>query len=237
MIVPLSQAPYDTPLLFEQATDKQLAQRFSRLGIARGDVVKRLSEEAMTLSARVGTPKGEVVLAPGMASKVIVHHDDGHKTPVAEMQPGEEGHVEGLVCGTGLEQGLRILGIRENDRIILLRRLPPMDYVAIKNGARLTLTEGAAAKIWGTAQGREMQFAVAGKGVPFIISVLLGGARATGMLLRMGLAPGEELLLESVRPASSAGSGAMEHGVLQTQSGLRLHLRPEQEAGVLVVVS
>lgn len=239
MILPLSDAPFDTPLVFEQASESKLAKRLQRLGLARGDSLTRLSQEARACSVRVRTPVGEAVLAPGMAAKVIIHHDDGHKTPVSEMLPGEEGHVEGLVCGSGLEQGLAILGIRDNDRITLLRRLPPMDYVALKQGARLILNEGEAAKIWGQSQGREMQFAVAGKGAPFVVAELLGGMRATAQLTEKGIVQGVELQLESVRPASSAGggmAGTKNLGVIQTQSGLRLYLRPDHEAGVLVKV-
>ncbi len=234
MYLPLSQAPYDIPLVYAHVTEPQLAQRLKHLGIAKGDIITRMSEDAVICPVRVRTPKGEVVLASGMAMKIIAHHDDGHKTPVAEMQPGEEGHVEGVVCGTALEQGLGILGIRENDRITMLHRVPPMDYLAIKQGVRVCLTEGAAAKIWGMSQGREMQFAVARRNVPFTIITLLGGMRATAMLERRGFSPGVELLLESVRPASSSGYYAQNQTVLATHSGLRLYLRRDQEQNVMV---
>lgn len=234
MHLPLSQAPYDQPLVFGHVTEMQLSRRLQRLGISRGDVVTRMNEEARAFPVRVRTPKGEVVLAPGMASKIIVHHDDGHKTPVSEMLPGEEGHVEGLVCGSLLEYGLQILGLRENDRLRLLRHIPPMDYIALAEGVRLYLPESMAVKLWGTAKSQEMQFAVAGRGIPFNITALLGGARSTAILQRMGLVPGRLISLESVRPAPSTGLRGQDQNVLQTQSGLRLHLRPDQEEDVMV---
>lgn len=239
MILPLSDAPFDTPLTFEQASDSHLGRRLQHLGLARGDRLIRLSQEVLACSVRVHTPVGEAVLAPGMAAKVIVHHDNGNKTPIAEMQPGEEGHVEGLVCGSGLEQGLAVLGILENDRITMLRRLPPMDYLALKQGQRLLLTEGEAAKIWGRSQGQSMQFAVAGKGASFIVTRILGGRRAASQLKQKGIVQNVELQLESVRPAYNAGAdipGAKNLGIIQTQAGLRLYLRPDHEAGLLVQV-
>ncbi len=236
MPLPLSQAPYDQPLIFEHVTDTPLSRRLQRLGISRGDVVTRMSEEARAFPVRVRTPKGEIVLAPGMASKVIVHHDDGHKTPVSEMHPGEEGHVEGLVCDSALEYGLQILGLRENDRLRMLRHIPPMDYIALAEGARLFLPESLAVKLWGTARDQEMQFAVAGRGIPFLVTAHIGGARSTAILQRMRLVPGRLISLETVRPAPSAGRRSKDQNILQTHSGLRLHLRPDQEDGVMVEV-
>ena len=235
MSFPLSQAPYDTPLVVEQIRDEQLSRRFTRLGIAQGDVLTRMNEEAHISPVRVRTPKGEVVLASGMAAKVIIHHDDGHKTPAVEMHPGEEGHVEGLVCGSALERGLGILGIHENDRIGMLRRIPPMDYVALKDGStRTTLTEGMAAKVWGHVRGRETQFAMAGVGEAFTVTALLGGTRAKASLENLGVAPGVVLTLESVRPALGAGRAAKGQTVLRMASGLRLYLRFDLETCILV---
>lgn len=236
MTTPLSQAPHDVPLVLEAVSNAALAKRFERLGLSPGAVVTRTGDEAVAAPVRVSTPKGEAILASGMAAKVIVHHDDGHKTPVSEMRPGETGHVEGLVCGSTLECGLRLLGIRENDSIVMLRRVPPMDYTAIRSGARLTLPEGAAAKLWGESRGRETQFAMSGAGEPFVIKAFLGGPRATAALESMGLGPGVELTLESVRPAASEGRRAKDQTVLTTQSGLRLYLRKDMEASVLVRV-
>jgi Fe2+ transport system protein FeoA len=236
MHLPLSQAPYDQPLIFGHVGDMQLSRRLQRLGISRGDVIMRMNEETRAFPLRVRTPKGEVVLAPGMASKIIVHHDNGHKTPVSEMLPGEEGHVEGLVCCSLLEYGLQILGLRENARLGMLRHIPPMDYIALAEGVRLSLPESIAVKLWGTAKGQEMQFAVAGRGIPFNITAHLGGARSSAILQRMGLVPGRLISLESVRPAPSCGARSSEQNVLQTHSGLRLHLRPDQEAEVMVEV-
>ncbi len=236
MNLPLAHAPFDVPLIFAQVRGAALARRFARLGLTPGDLVTRLSEESRATPVRVRTHKGEALLAPGMAAKVIVHHDDGHKTSVIEMQPSEEGHVEGLVCGTSLERGLAVLGIRENDRITLLRRVPAMDYQALLAGGRLLLPVGEAAKLWGTIEGRELQFAMAGKGQPFGITELLGGHNANAQLERRGLVPGQTLVLEAVRPSASAGADPRQTTVLSTPSGLRLPLRPDMEAAVIVRV-
>jgi len=234
MIVPLSQAPSDTPLIFARVADEPLARHLRRLGLSEGDTVTRMGGEAHAAPVRVRAAKGEVLLAAGMAAKVIVHHDDDHKTPVAEMLTGEQGHVEGLVCGTGLAEGLAVLGIREGDRLEMVRRIPPMDFVVRTESGRIILTEGMAAKLWGLCRGNEMQFAVAGRGAPFKITALIGGRRAVSALERMGLLPGVSLTLESVRPAAQAGRGPGGQTVLQIQSGLRLYLRPDQEDLIMV---
>ncbi|MFW5838165.1 MAG: FeoA family protein [Desulfovibrionaceae bacterium] len=230
----IDKAPSETPLAIIGIKDPVLAERLGRLGVHVGDRVSRLAEEAMAGPVRVRGPKGEVVLAAGMAAKIIAHHDDRHKTPVLEMNPGEEGHVEGLVCGSAMEKGLEVLGIRENDRITMVRRIPPMSYQAVVDGRRVNLSEGAAAKIWVSMEGRDMQLAMAGTGKPLTVKLLIGGERALAMLESLGLAPGRTVTVERVAPARVAGVGGRDQIVLAAPSGLRFYLRPDQARAVLV---
>ncbi len=169
-----------------------------------------------------------------MASKVIVHHDDGHKTPLIEMQPGETGHVEGLVCGPSLARSLAVLGVEENARITMVRRLPPMEYQAIVDGRRVRLPEGAAAKLWGEMDDRLTQFVSSAKGKPFKILQLLGGDRARNHLEMMGLCPGVTILLERLTPAATVGRTGGDQTVIVAESGLRLYLRPDQAMRISV---
>lgn len=237
-MISLSQAPAETPLVLVGFESPLLAEKCGRLGVHVGDTIMRLDEEALPGPARIRSEAGEAVLAAGMAAKIIVLHDDGHATPILEMTPGEQGRVVGLICGSSLEQGLAVLGVRENDRIEFLRRLPPMEYharlTAPGKDQRLTLSEGAAAKIWGSIDGRELQFAVAGRGKAFVVKQLLGGARATALLEQNGVRPGRTIILENVSPAQSVGRMGLNQLILRAQSGLRLHLREDQAASVLV---
>lgn len=234
MLYTVDQAPRDTPMVLAEIKDEQLAERLARIGVYPGDETMRQDEEAVSGSVRVRGPKGEVVLGGGMAAKVIAHHDDGHKTPVIEMHPGEAGHVEGLICGSALAEGLAVLGIRENDPITMLRRVPPMTYLTLIGGKRVQLTEGIATKIWGEMDGRFMQFVTAGRNKPFCVQRLLAGRRASAMLARLDIAPGRAIILEGVTPAQTMGRGGRDQVVLAMKTGLRLYLRPDQAQSVLV---
>ncbi|MDY0163502.1 hypothetical protein [Desulfobotulus sp.] len=236
MLFTLDQAPLDTPLILSEVTDALLSDRLARMGVYPGDGLMRLDEEIHLGPVRVQGPKGDVVLAGGMAAKVIVHHDDGHKTPVLEMRPGETGHVEGLVCGSSLAHGLEILGIRENDNLRMLHRVPPMSYHALLESRMIHLTEGTAAKIWGEVDGSEMQFAITGRGKPFHVKKLLGGSRALAMLEGLSIAAGKILVLDSVTPAQSVGGGGRTPIVVAMKSGLRLYLRPDQAGRIQVIL-
>lgn len=235
MIMTVDQAPRDVLLLLAEIGDQNLEDRLARLGILPGDELTRLGEEAVLGSARVRGPLGEVVLAGGMAAKIIAHHDDGHKTPVIEMQPGETGHVEGLICGSALAEGLEAMGIRENDPIRMIRRVPPMSYLTRIGKQRVQLTEGVATKIWGEMDGQSMQFALAGRERPFHVRRLLGGERATTILRRLDIQPGNVLTLLEVTPAHCVGEGRRDQVVLAMESGLRLYLRPDQARSVHVL--
>jgi Fe2+ transport system protein FeoA len=237
MIVTVDQAPCDIPLLLTEINDPSLADRLARIGVLPGDELTRLHEEAVLGSARVLGPHGEVVLAGGMAAKIITHHDDGHKTPLIEMQPGEAGHVEGLICGSALAEGLEIMGIREGDPIRMIRRVPPMSYLALVEKRRVQLTEGAATKIWGRLDGQFVQFALAGRNRPFQVQSLLGGRRATAILHKLGILPGQILTLQEVTPAHCVGEGHRDQVVLVMESGLRLYLRLDQAKTVHVLPS
>jgi Fe2+ transport system protein FeoA len=235
MLLTIDQAPRDIPLVLVEIENQVLADRLSRIGILPGDDLYRLDNEAVLGSARVHGPHGEVVLSSGMAAKVIVHHDDGHKTPVIEMRPGETGHVEGLICGSALAGGLEVMGIRENDPIRMVRRVPPMSYLTQVEKRRVSLTEGAATKIWGQMDDMWMQFAMAGRNRPFQVGRLLGGQHSTVTLQQQAIFPGQTLVLLEVTPAHCFGDGHRNQVVLATESGMRLYLRPDHAKAVFVL--
>lgn len=237
MLYTVDQAPRDTPIILVEINDELLADRLARIGVYPGDEATRLDEEAVSGSVRVRGPMGEVVLGGGMAAKVIVHHDDGHKTPVVEMQPGETGHVEGLICGSAPADGLAVMGIRENDAIQMLRRVPPMTYLTLIGKKRVQLTEGIATKVWGEMEGRSMQFVMAGRNKPFHVQRLLAGRRASAMLGQLDIVPGRVITLEAVTPAQTMGQGGRDQVVLTMKTGLRLYLRPDQAQSVLVALA
>ncbi|NBC47582.1 MAG: ferrous iron transport protein A [Gammaproteobacteria bacterium] len=234
----LDQAPVGRSLRLLAVMHQVLGQRLERMGLYRGCLLRREDEEVVLQPVRVAGPAGEVTLSAGMAAKVVVHHDDGHKTPIIEMRPGEAGHIEGLTSGTGLEQGLATLGLYEDGRVQLLRTIPPMRYSA-RLGAhqRLHFTESVAAKLWGELQGRSIQFANARRDHPFTVTAILGGRTARQQVEALGIHPGSVLVLEHITPADAVSGESDEGGerlVVTSEDGLRLYLGKDQAATVIV---
>ncbi|NDV26099.1 FeoA family protein [Desulfovibrio sp. JC010] len=234
MSLTLDKAPVEKNLMLKAIGSDSLKARFERMGLHIGSELEIMSEDSVQHPVRVKGPQGEVLLAAGMASKIIVHHDDGHKTPVFEMNPGEKGHIEGLTAGSHLEKSLKILGISEGDNIELIRCLPPMSYKTVVDGKQTSLTEGMAAKIWGECDNVPCQLATCGRGRPFEVKNILGGPRAAKSISSIGIKPGATVVLETVEPARAVGMTPAARIIIMTKEGLRLHLRPDQAETMLV---
>ncbi len=234
MTMPLNKAPIEKLLLLKNITSDNLKNRLQHMGLHIGSELEVMSEDSVQHPVRVKGPQGEVLLAAGMASKIIVHHDDEHKTPVFEMHPGEKGHIEGLTAGSHLEKSLMILGIQEGDNIELIRCLPPMEYKTVVDGKPTRLTEGIAAKIWGDCDQKSCQLATCGKGRPFMVRNILGGPRAVKTITSYGIKPGSTIKLESVQPAKDIRMDNGERIIIRSKEGLRLHLRVDQAETILV---
>lgn len=234
MSLTLRNAPVEKSLMLKAVTSDSLKNRLERMGLHIGSELEVMSEDSVQHPVRVKGPQGEVLLAAGMASKVIVHHDDGHKTPVFEMNPGEQGHIEGLTAGSQLEKSLKILGLSEGDSVELIRCLPPMDYTAVVDGKQTVITEGMAAKVWGVCEKTSCQLATCGKGRPFEVKNILGGTRAAKAITATGIKKGAEISIESVEPAKDVRMGDAGRIIIMTKEGLRLHLRPDQAETMLV---
>ena len=232
---PLSEATMGEPLSIARMTDPDLAVRLGRMGLFEGSGITRLDREVLVQPVRVRGPLGETVLGGGMAMKIVVHLDDGRKMPLIEMTPGESGHVEGLTGGPDLSDTMGVLGLNANDRIVFVRRLPPMEYLTvIPGGGRLRLTEGMAAKIWGRLRERSMQFVSARAGEAFLVDKVLGGNHAARMLAARGIRPGISLVLESVAQAQSLQLDTHNPVIVTSHEGLRLFLTPADAQRILV---
>ena len=231
----LDQAPVNQALRLGPVLNGMLGERLRRLGLYPGCQLRRQDEEVRLQPVRVRGPRGEAILSSGMAAKVIVHHDDGHKTPILEMRLGEQGHIEGLTAGTGLEEALRTLGLTENDRITLLRKIPPMRYKALlEERTQLLFTESIAAKLWGELDGRQMQFANARKDHPFRVIAILGGEVTRAQIETLGIREGHRLSLQTVCPDEVVGELIADQIVVTSADGLRLYLRRDQAQLILV---
>jgi Fe2+ transport system protein FeoA len=235
MYKPLTDAAFGRPLIIQKVTDPDLALRLRRMGLFEGSGIVRLDQEVLVQPVRVQGTHAEVVLGGGMAMKIVAHLEDGRKLPLVEMQPGEVGHIEGLTGGSELTAALKILGLMPDDRVRLIRRLPPMEYVTvIAGGVRVRLTEGMAAKLWGRMGEREIQFVSARVGEPFEVNRILGGRGARSMLESQGIETGSVLTLEGVTQAQSLRAGVQNPLVINSREGLRLFLRQHEGERILV---
>lgn len=234
MSITLSGAPRNVMLSLISVDDDQLRLRLERIGVTSGTQITLMEEEARMQPVRIKGKKGEAVLSAGMAAKVVVHHDDDHKTPVFEMRPGEKGHIEGLTAGSSLERTLAILGFAEGDSLELVRCLPPMDYVTLIDGKRIRLVEGMASKIFGTVDGNSTQFVLVGRGKSFMVTDILGGRKAAATIANVGIAVGVEIMLERVEQAQSAPTRCCSNFLVQTAEGLRFFLKKDQADSVVV---
>ena len=225
MYLTLTNAPFEKPLLLDRVVDSSLALRLRHMGIFEGTELIRLKEDVKLQPVRVRGPKGDAVIGGGMSSKIVVHLDDGRKFPLAEMKPDETGHIEGLTGGSALSAALKVLGFENNERVTLIRKLPPMEYVVfIEKKGRIRLTESMASKIWGESEGETLQFNYARKGKRFFVKLILGGQNARSMLSSRGIEPEIVLVLEGITPARTLHMGKRNPVIISTKDGLRLFL-------------
>ena len=222
----LTNAPFEKSLLLVKVADPSLALRLRNMGIFEGMKLIRVKEDVKFQPIRVEGSKGDVVIGGGMSSKIIVRLDDGRKFFLSEMKPDQAGHIEGLTGGIGLSSALKILGLENNERIRLIRKLPSMEYIALmEKKGRIRLTESMAAKIWGEMDKKEFQFNFAQKGKKFLVKSILGGQNAREMIRSRGIEAGNVLVLEGVKPARNLYMSKHNPIVVSTKDGLRLFLK------------
>lgn len=230
----LADAPCGVSLTIVRVADRELASRLASMGLGDGSVVTRLDEEVALHTVRVRGPNGEVVLGGGMGGKVVAHLPDGRMIPLTEMVPGETAHIEAVTAGEELTDALAVLGLKNEDEITLVRRLPPMEYITLADGRRIRLAEGMAAKILGEMSGVGCQFANARAGADFTVTRILGGKRARRAISSLGIAKGSVLRLEAVERAPDYRMSRGERFVVSSREGLRLFLRRDQADVVIV---
>ncbi len=219
-------------------SDSKLEENLNRIGLSSGSTfVKFPKEETGYQSVRVQGEKTNVVLGGGMSAKIIVTRADGSKTPLSEMNSKEEGRIEALSGGPKLHETLETLGLKIGDRIKFLRKLPPMEYVAVLDKKRhLHLQEGIASKIWGVTENRETQFTSARVLKEFKVSKLLGGTRAQRYLTNLGIKQGTSLILIGIEEGKRIGYGPKGHLAIETKDGFHIYLGPVEADSIYVDV-
>ncbi len=236
MTIALNDAPVNTELTLLQVSSASLAAWLQRLGLFVGSTLMRHNEEMIYHPVRVTALHGDVVVPAGLASKVLVHLDEGDRLPLVEMTRGTTGHIETMTCGMGCVQALSKLGLKEEVKVTCVRQLPHMDYLTIiDRRARTRITEGEAAHIWGRVEGEKpTQFYFTRQGQPFEVLDVIGGQRAKKHLNTHGITPGKELILETIEQANELHKPSRRAVIITSPGGLRLYLDESQARQVVV---
>lgn len=239
MTIPLNKAPFNTPLKLAEVMDFNLLQKFQHLGLYENDVITKLDEDILLRPVKIKGPKGMVILGAGMSSKIVAHLDDGPKIPIAELKNGQSAHIEGVTGGTALAKSMKILGLKNDDEITVIRTIPPMEYtLTVNSQTRVKISEVLAAKIWGcTSDGRDMQFSSSGKGKDFRVKQILGGKKSPAMIFTYGgIETGAVLCLENVKPMETLAMSPVgrQSVIIYKNDGLRLIIEKKQCGLILV---
>lgn len=231
----LTAAPVGVPLVITRIAEQGFAARLSRLGLYEGISLTRLDDSVAIGPAKINGPTGEITLSGWLAAKIVVHLDDNCRLPLLECVPGDSGHVEGITGHQDIEEILAALGVKENDRITFLRRLPPMLYRAVVDGKeRVQINEGMAAKILGDTPSGTAQFCSVGVGERFTVRQILAGAHASESLESLGIRPGVRLELTQVAAGQVVTFSQKTPIVCTTREGLRLYFQDKDAAKILV---
>ncbi|CAI3219955.1 ferrous iron transport protein A [Desulfovibrio legallii] len=235
MLTTLAAAPVGMPLVIERIVGPEFAARLQRLGLYEGVSLTRLDDSVAVGPAKIRGPHGEVTLGGGMAARVVIHLDNDRRQPLLECSPGDSGHVEGITGHRGVEETLATLGIKEDDRITFLRRLPPMLYkTVVDDTTTIQINEGLAAKIFGDTPLGPAQFCSVGVGEEFTVRKILGGAHAGESLELSGVRVGSRLNLVQVSAAQVMSFAHHTPVVCSTRDGLRLYFHAKDAEGIHV---
>ncbi len=182
-----------------------LKKQLQKLGVDIGTHLMPLEhiEKTLPVRMRLVGQKKDILISPDMTIHMVVHSSDDKKTSLAEIPVGSSAHLEGLTGGDeNLAQDLEKLGICAGvTDFKILRRLPPMSYLASnEQGKRFNLTEAMASKILGEMENETIQFSMAGRGRKFKVRTLLGSSKNQAELTSLGVNIGGHLLLDHVEP-------------------------------------
>jgi len=234
----LTAAPVGAQLVVCRISGRGFSARMARLGLYEGVAMTRLDDSVVIGPARLSGPAGEITLSGWLAGRVVIHLDDDRRLPLLECLPGDSGHVEGITGHQEIEENLAMLGVRENDRVTFVRRLPPMLYKALLNGKdRIQINEGLAAKIIGDTPSGVAQFCSVGVGEAFTVSRILAGAHASDSLSLLGVRPGCQLKLIQVSAGQVVSLSHKAPVVCTTKDGLRLYFKEKDADKIIVTIS
>lgn len=241
MLTKLVNAPKGVSLSISDIAGEDFAARMARLGLYKGARLMRLDESVTMGPIKVQGSLGNAVLSGWLAGQVVIHLEDGRRIPLPECSPGDSGHVEGITGQDVVEESLRELGIAEHDRIVFLRRIPPMNYAFHVTGEdwqgsrqRFRMNEFLAAHVLGTTEEGPAQFSSVGMGENFTVRRILPGEGAEAALASMNVVPGAQIVLESVSISHDMHFTHHAPVACVTKEGLRLYMTEADAQRIIV---
>ncbi|PHR27245.1 MAG: hypothetical protein COA36_09665 [Desulfotalea sp.] len=234
----LIDAPVNAELKIVKVVSVDLTTWLNHLGLFVGSQITRHDDEINFHPVRIRGEAGDVVVPSGLGIKTVVHLENGERKPLTEMNKKDIGHLETIAGGRGCEVALTRLGLKIDSEITFLRALPHMDYIVVINqNQRTRISEGEAARIWGSCEGEPpCQFYFAKRGKTFTITEILGGRGVCEHLATHGISLGESMVLEGIEQAQEAHAPSEKKITVSSKTGLRLYLNLRQ-AGQIVVKS
>lgn len=222
----------------KQIQGNRLTRLLEDLGILHGTVITNIEvkgDKDTAPAIRVVTKERKGVLGGGMSLKIWVDYQ-GSVITLASLPPNATGVVKELSGGQFMVDAVSLLGIREGEEVTFLHRLPPMDYVVRVDGRRIRVGEGAAAKVWGTKEGRLVQLTALGHGRSLVVDKIAGGMTSVEHLEKLGVRPETKILVEGVEPRQSIGIGRTRVVLIQNPDGMELWLGEREASNITGVM-
>lgn len=221
-----------------QIQGNRLSRRLEDLGILSGTVITKIKvkgDKDTAPAIRVVTKERKGVLGGGMSLKIWVDYQ-GSIITLTSLPPNATGVVKELSGGQFMVDAVGLLGIREGEEVTFLHRLPPMDYVVRVDGRRIRVGEGAAAKVWGTKEGRPVQLTALGAGRLLVVDKIAGGMTSVEHLEKLGIMPESKILVEGVEPRQNIGIGRTRLVLIQSPDGMELWLGEREASNITGVI-
>ncbi|WP_045217058.1 ferrous iron transport protein A [Desulfonatronovibrio magnus] len=222
-------------VVLDEVMDDNLARRLAGVGIKPGAELHISLEPAAERSVQVLAKHGMVILDPGMAAGVFVHHDDDHRTPVSEMFPGESGYVQAMTCGACLEDVLNDLGVQKGSHIQMISHVKPLCYRLLINNKLVQITQGLACKVLVRQNEDKSQLAMISHESDLEVMQLLGKNNVRQVYERLSIRQGVIIKLESVVEFKDHIPMVKKMLIINTRCGSRIYINNRQAR--LMVVS
>ncbi len=178
---------------------KDLKEYLEDLGIKEGEEIKLKS----TFSHKHRGPLAveiqgkEIVLAQGIADKVIVKTGNGKHMRLLELEAGDDGVIIGIEGGKKIKDELEQLGLKEGENIKVKGHLAEENYTIVSNGNQIELCTGEASKLLIKVGDRIFQLCQLEVGAEGKFVDIISGIALEERLKKAGIEKGKNIKLIS----------------------------------------